>query len=153
MHGALENGVRRSGIHNVQNSLDRFVTVGRENRCAQDFLCVGAGIIGKNLRQQFDERRTAVTELGLSTRIRLCPTAWSGSGWRRKPLIARLELMCFGMPRDWQRNCHLCPLSADSLSYCAFKRIQNLDTTGSQWPRENNKSEQPLKRGHGERSP
>ena len=35
-------------MHNLQNSLDRFVTVGRENRCTQNFLCVGAGIIGKN---------------------------------------------------------------------------------------------------------
>ena len=102
--------VRRSGIHHVQNTMGRFITAGPENRCARDFLCVGAGIMGRNLRQQFDERRTAVIELGLSTRIGLCQTAWSSFGWRRKPLIAGLELICFGMPRDWLRNCRLRPL-------------------------------------------
>jgi hypothetical protein len=40
---------------------------------AEFFSCVGAGLMAKNSRQQFDEGRTAVTELGLSTRIRLCP--------------------------------------------------------------------------------
>jgi len=70
------------------------------------FSCVGAGLIAKNRRQQFDERRTAVTELGLSTGIRLCPTSWSSSGWPRKPTMVRLELMRLGMPPDWQRNCH-----------------------------------------------
>jgi hypothetical protein len=30
--------------------MDRFVAAGPENRCAQDFLCVGAVIIGKNVR-------------------------------------------------------------------------------------------------------
>jgi len=40
------------------------------------------------------------------------------------------------MPRNWQRDCCLSPPSADSLSYCAFKGVQNLDTTGPQWPRE-----------------
>ena len=59
---------------------------------AEFFSCVGAGIIAKNSRQQFDERRTAVTELGLSTRIRLCPTSWSSSGWPRKPLIVRTRI-------------------------------------------------------------
>ena len=67
---------------------------------AEFFSCVGAGLIAKNSRQQFDERRTAVTELGLSTRIRLCPTSWSSSGWPRKPLIEGVELMCLGMPPD-----------------------------------------------------
>ena len=61
----------------------------------------------KNARQQFDERRTAVAELGLSTRIRPCPTSWSGAEWPRKALIAGLESVCFGMPPDRQRNCHL----------------------------------------------
>jgi hypothetical protein len=73
---------------------------------AEFVICVGAGLIAKNSRPQFDEGRTAVTELGLSTRIRLCPTSWSSYGLPRKPLIERVELMCLGMPPDWQRNCH-----------------------------------------------
>src|SRR5271157_1259137 len=54
-----------------------------------------------------DERRTAVTELGHSTGIRLCPTSWTSSGWPRKPLMARLELRCSGTPPNRQGNCHL----------------------------------------------
>jgi hypothetical protein len=40
---------------------------GNDSKRAEFFSCVGAGLIAKNTRQQFDERRTAVTELGLST--------------------------------------------------------------------------------------
>lgn len=65
-----------------------------------------AGRVLKNGRQQIDERRTAVIGLWLSTRTRLCPISWSSPGWRRKPLIAKLEVMCFGLPPDRQRNCH-----------------------------------------------
>jgi len=79
---------------------------GNDSMPAELFSCVGAGLLAKNRRQQFDEGRTAVTELGLSTRIRLRPTSWSSSGWPRKPTMFRLELMCLGMPPDWQRNCH-----------------------------------------------
>ena len=73
--GAPENGVARSGTHHVQSTMDRFLTAGPENCCTQDFLCVGAGIVGKNVRQQFDERRTAVNAVGLSTRTRLLSNA------------------------------------------------------------------------------
>jgi hypothetical protein len=111
-----------------------FVTAGPENRCAPDFLCVGAGIKGKNSRQQFDECPTVVTCLGLSPPIRLRPTSRSRSGWTRKPLIARLKLMCFGTPRDWQRSCCVSPLLVDSSSCCAFKWIQNVGIKESQWP-------------------
>ena len=80
-------------------------------------ITVGAGIRGRNGRQQFDERRTSVTELGLSTRIRLRRTLWSRSGWPRKPMIVRLELMWFGMARDRQRNCHLFARGLITLAY------------------------------------
>ena len=82
-------------------------------------ITVGVGIRGKNDRQQLDERRTSVTELGLSTRIRQRLTLWSRSGWPRKPLIARVELGRFGMPQDRQGNCHVFACGLITLDYGA----------------------------------
>src|SRR5579875_2637973 len=46
--GALDGGVGRASVHDVQDAVNGFVTAGAENRCAEDFF---SGGINKHLHK------------------------------------------------------------------------------------------------------